>query len=138
MQDGVHSYKGQYIAIIRHPPLEVHKLLLLVSLCCFSQRRCSFGSGGEDFEVFIDGAVTIDTGFESVKNLVAIDELAEDSLVAVEVLGSAESDSELGTSGVLAVVGDGKLATFIVSHGHILILESDAESTNVLFTDTAG
>ena len=115
----------------------MHKLLLLVSLCCFSQRHCSFGSGGDDFEVFIDGAVTIDTGFESVKNLVAIDELAEDCLVAVEVLGSAESDGELGASGVLAVVGHGKLATFIVSHGHILVLESDAESTNVLLTDTA-
>ena len=82
--------------------------------------------------------MTVDASLESVKHVVAFDEFAKDSLVAVEVASGAESDGELRSARVLSVVGDGQLATFIVSHGHILVLEAHAKGTNVLLSDATG
>jgi hypothetical protein len=79
--------------------------------------------------------VAINTGLESVEHLVAFDELAENSLVAVKIRGCPERNGELRSTGVLAVVGDGELATFIVSHGQILVLEANAIGTNVFLSN---
>ena len=81
--------------------------------------------------------MTIDTGLESVKHLVAFNKFAKDSLVAIKVARSAESDGELRSARVLAIVGDSQLATFIVSHSHVLVLKAHAKGTDVLLTDTA-
>ena len=81
--------------------------------------------------------MTIDTGLESVKHLVAFNKFAKDSLVAIKVAGSAKSDGELRSARVLAIVGDSQLATFIVSHSHVLVLKAHAKGTDVLLTDTA-
>ena len=94
-------------------------------------------TGSGDFEALVDCSVAINSSLESVKDLVAFNELAEDSLVAVKVGSSTESDGEFRSSRVLAVVGDGKLATFIVSHGQILVLETNAIGADVLVAHTA-
>jgi len=54
----------------------------------------SLAAGGDDFEVLVDRTVTIDASLESVKDLVAIDELTKDILVTIEVAGCAKGDSE--------------------------------------------
>ena len=82
--------------------------------------------------------MTVDASLESVKHLVAFDEFAKDGLVAVEVSSGAESDGKLRSARVLSVVGNGQLSTFIVSHGHILVLEAHAKGTNVLLADASG
>ena len=95
----------------------------------------SLAAGGDDFEVLIDGAMAINATLEGLKDIFAFDELAENSLVAVEVGGFAERDRELGPARILAVIGESELTTFIVSHCHVLILEPHAESTHVLLTE---
>ena len=102
------------------------------------RQSSSFAAGSDDFEVLIDIAVTINASLESVKDLVAFNKLAKDSLVAIEVVCGAEGDREFGSSRVLSVVGEGQLATFIVSQSHVLILKANTKGTNVLFADTAG
>ena len=82
--------------------------------------------------------MTVHASLESVEHLVAFDEFAKDGLVAVEVASGTEGDGELRSARVLSVVRDGQLATFIVSHGHILILEAHAKGTNVLLADATG
>ena len=86
----------------------------------------------------MDVAVTVNTGLKSVKHLVAFNKLAKDCLVAIKIAGCAKSDGELRSTRVCSIVGEGQLATFIVSHRHILVLEAHAKGTDVLLTDTAG
>ena len=86
------------------------------------QRWCSFGARGNDFEVFIDCTVAVDTSLESIEDLASLNELSENGLIAIKVWSSTESDRELRASSVLSVVREGELATFVMSHGQILVL----------------
>ena len=101
------------------------------------QRFCSFGARGNDFEVFVDSTVAVDTSLKSIKDLASLNEFSENGLVAIKIGCSAESDRELRASSVLSVVRESELATFVVSHGQILILQAQAECTNVFVAHAA-
>ena len=79
--------------------------------------------------------MTINSRFESIQNTLTLNELAKDSLVAVEVGSFAKRDGELGSARILTAIGKSKHATFIVSQCHVLILKSHAEGTHVLLTE---
>lgn len=90
-----------------------------------------------DSEVFLDGAVTVNTSLESIEHAVSFDELAEDGLVAIEVGSGTKGHSEFGAAGVLSVVRQSEHSTLVVSEGHVLVLEALAESTSVLLSKLA-
>ena len=98
---------------------------------------CSLLSRGNDLEVLVDRAVAVNTSLQSIEHLVTLDELTENGLVPIKVGSSSKCDSELRSSSVLSVVGERELSAFVVSHGQILVLEAQAESTDVLVAHAA-
>ena len=75
--------------------------------------------------------MAVNASLQSIEHSFTFDKLAENGLVPIKVGSSAERNRELGASRVLAVVGEGKLTSFVVSHGQVFVLEAQAESTNV-------
>ena len=45
----------------------------------------SLAAGSDDFEVLVDGAMTVNATLKSIKNTLSLNELTKDSLVAVKV-----------------------------------------------------
>ena len=71
---------------------------------------------------------------KGIKYTLAINEFAEDSLVAVEVASRAESDGEFRTARVLSVIRKGKLTTFVMPQSEVLVLKAHAECTDILLS----
>ena len=90
----------------------------------------------DDSEVLSDLTMAVDSSLESVEDAMSINKLSKDGLVAIKVACLAEGDSEFRATRVLAFVGCCELSTLEVSE-RVLILESNAESTEVLLTHAA-
>ena len=71
-----------------------------------------------------------------VKDVLSLDELADDGVVSVEDVGGvAERDDELGPICVLAVVGEGDDSTLGVSEVEVLVDQSAAVARLVVLGD---
>lgn len=81
--------------------------------------------------------VAVHASLECRKNFFAVNKLAEDGLVAVEVTSSAEGDCELGAAGVLSVVGHSELAPLDVPHLEILVHQTQSEGAQILFSNAS-
>ena len=79
--------------------------------------------------------MAIHASLQSIEHFVAFDKLAEDGLVAIEVVSSAKRDRELRASRVLSIVRESQLTSLIVSHGHVLVLQAHPKGTHVLLAD---
>ena len=76
--------------------------------------------------------MAINASLESIENLASFNKLAKHSLVTIKVWSGTERDRELRSSSVLTIVRERELAAFIVSHGQVLVLEANAEGTDIL------
>jgi len=97
-------------------------LWLLNSFCYIISDNLE-GSGGLDLDLLAGGARVAAVALDLLDEVIAVNDLAEDDVLAIEPAGDNGGDEELGSVGVLSGVGHGKETGLGVGELEVLVLE---------------